>query len=71
MNMKIETKYSIGDTVWFLDGYRAQSSKITGIEVQVLGTSKPFVQYRFCVFPPIKEEHAFKTKEELIKYIEK
>ena len=69
--MKIETKYSIGDNVWFLDGYRAQSSKITGIEVQVLGTSKPFVQYRFCVFPPIKEEHAFKTKEELIKYIGK
>ena len=57
--------------MWFLDGYRAQSSKITGIEVQVLGESKPFVQYRFCVFPPIKEEHAFKTKEELIKYIEK
>lgn len=69
--MKIETKYSIGDTVWLLDGYRAQSSKIPGIEVQVLGTSKPFVQYRFCVFPPIKEEHAFKTKEELIKYIGK
>ena len=69
--MKIEPQYSIGDTVWFLDGYRAQSSKITGIEVQVLGTSKPFVQYRFCVFPPIKEEHAFKTKEELIKYIGK
>ena len=69
--MKRETKCSRGDTVWFLDGYRAQSSKITGIEVQVLGTSKPFVQYRFCVFPPIKEEHAFKTKEELIKYIGK
>ena len=69
--MKIETKYSIGDTVWFLDGYRAQSSKITGIEVQVLGKSKPFVQYRFCVLPPMKEEHASKTKEELIKYIGK
>lgn len=51
--------------------YRAQCSKITGIEVQVLGTSKPFVQYRFCVYPPVKEEHAFKTKEELIKYIGK
>ena len=25
----------------------------------------------FCVFPPVKEEHVFKSKEELIKYIEK
>jgi hypothetical protein len=41
------------------------------VDVQVLGTSKPFVQYRFCVFPPVKEEHVFKSKEELIKYIEK
>lgn len=69
--MKIETKYSIGDTVWFLDGYRAMCSKITGIEVQMLGKSKPFVQYRFCVYPPVKEEHAFKTMEELIKYIQR
>lgn len=69
--MNIKTKHNIGDAVWFLDDYRAQCCKITGVDVQVLGTSKPFVQYRFCVFPPVKEEYVFKSKEELIKYIEK
>lgn len=58
--MNIKTKHNIGE-----------ACKITGVDVQVLGTSKPFVQYRFCVFPPVKEEHVFKSKEELIKYIEK
>lgn len=57
--------------VWFLDGYRAQCCKVTGVDVQVLGNSKPYVQYRFSVFAPVKEEHVFKTKEELIKYISK
>ena len=57
--------------VWFLDGYRAQCCKVTGVDVQVLGNSKPYVQYRFCVFAPVKEGHVFKTKEELIKYISK
>lgn len=69
--MTIKTKHNIGDMVWFLDGYRAQCCKITGVDVQVLGTSKPHVQYRFCMFAPVKEEHVFKTKEELIKYISK
>lgn len=69
--MTIKTKHSIGDMVWFQDGYRAQCSKVTGVDVQVLGSSKPFIQYRFCVFAPVKEEHVFKTKEELIKYISK
>lgn len=69
--MKIETKYDIGDSVWFLDGYRTQAAKITGVDVQQLGDSKPFIQYRFCVFPPRKEAEVFKSKEELIKFISK
>lgn len=69
--MTIKTKHNIGDMVWFLDGCRAQCCKVTGVDVQVLGNSKPYVQYRFCVFAPVKEEHVFKTKEELIKYISK
>lgn len=69
--MTIKTKHNIGDMVWFLDGYRAQCCKVTGVDVHVLGNSKPYVQYRFCVFAPVKEEHVFKTKEELIKYISK
>ena len=69
--MTIKTKYNIGDMVWILDGYQILSTCVKGVDVQVLGNSKPYVQYKFFTYPPLKEEHVFKTKEELIKYIEK
>lgn len=67
--MKIETKYDIGENVWFLEDYRAQSSKISGVEYQKLGDAKPYILYRFLAFQPKKESQVFKTKEELIKYL--
>lgn len=67
--MKIETKYDIGESVWFLEDYRLQSSKISGVEYQKLGDAKPYILYRFLAFQPKKESQVFKTKEDLIKYL--
>lgn len=49
--------------VWFLDGYRAQCCKVTGVDVQVLGNSKPYVQYRFCVFARLRRNMCLRQKK--------
>lgn len=67
--MKIETKYDIGESVWFLEDYRLQCAKISGVEYQKLGDANPYILYRFLIFPPKTESQVFKTKDELIKYL--
>lgn len=67
--MKIETKYDIGEDVWFLHDDRIVIFRISGVEIKKLGNTKPFIQYRFLAYPPKKESQIFKTKEELIKYL--
>lgn len=69
--MKIETKYDIGESVWFLEDYRLQAARISGVEYQQLGDAKPYILYRFVAFQPKKEAQVFKTKEELLKYLSK
>ena len=67
--MRIDTRWDIGDTVWFLEGYKAQSAKISGVNIQKLGAAKAHVAYKFIDATPKMESQVFKTKEELIKYI--
>lgn len=67
--MKIETKFNIGESVWFLDGYKVTCANIVGIETQLYGTAKPHIAYRFVVFPSRRESEVFKTKKELIDFI--
>lgn len=69
--MEIKTKYDIGESVWFLEGYKVQSAVISGVNVQKLGSSKPCIAYKFALFQPKMEHQVFKTKEELIKYLTK
>lgn len=63
--MTIETKYSIGDEVWFTTQYRRPvKAKITGIHI----VGKPlFLTYLFEEYAPRLECALFPTKEELLK----
>lgn len=69
--MNIKTKYDIGESVWFLEGYKVQAAIISGVNIQKLGNSKPCIAYKFPLFHPKMEHQVFGTKEELIKYISK
>lgn len=67
--MKIDTKYSIGDAVYFLDGYRIQCANIVAVRFEKHGESRPCITYLFAIYPMRNEEECFPTKESLIKYI--
>lgn len=64
--MKIETKFNIGDTVWFMYNNKCTSKEVIRIDVCINGDME--IQYTFsmqgllCVF----EQYIFATKEELI-----
>lgn len=73
--MTIETKYNIGDMVWFIDNNMATQSKIRSIVIEVGGvgsTIKRHILYRMYVDdiirrkPLVHESNVFPTKEELI-----
>lgn len=74
--MTIETKYNIGDVVWFIDNNMATQSKIRSIVIEVGGVGsiiKRHILYRMYVDdiirrnPLVRESDLFPTKEELIK----
>ena len=71
--MKIETKYNIGDEVWFKHNNSAKSSKIIKIEITVeISMDNTYIDentwyslsnYHYCH----TERTLFPTKEELLK----
>lgn len=80
--MKIETKYNIGDEVWFIHGNRCSNGKICGMEHTYgigkmfgkLYTGEEIVKIHYSVESPqypfvldFEEEKLFPTKEELLK----
>ena len=72
--MKIETKYNIGDKVFFINHYKEiAQEKINNIDISVIRAFLAFgnrstvnVKY-FVGSEVIDEEKCFKTKEELLK----
>lgn len=71
--MKIETKYSVNDMIWFYLNGKAIEASIYKIDVEVYDKSTS-VRYMINVgtsgnikFEMVKEELAFDTKQELIK----
>ena len=69
--MIIETKYNIGDEVWFINHNKVCVSFITDIRVRKNKTNIK-VEYHIepqhkIVFGVIKEQELFSTKEELLK----
>jgi hypothetical protein len=70
--MKIETKYSVNDTVWFYLNGKAVEAPVYKIDVEFYEKSTA-VRYMINVgtsgsvkFEMVKEELAFETKQELI-----
>ncbi len=75
--MTIETKYNIGDKVWYLDTESEPMPKIKELMIDKIiihiQDKKTYIAYN-CYFFEIwdlvptnlKEEHIYKTKEELI-----
>lgn len=64
--MTLNTRYNIGDTVWFLYDHAIRSAHIVGIEVQQCGTAPQTTQYRFAVYPVQQERHCFPDKKSII-----
>lgn len=69
--MTIETKYNIGDEVWFMKENKPTTRVVNFIEIIVLPTkSKSFIRYglkRGSDAERVVESLLFPTKEELIK----
>ena len=68
--MTIETKYNIGDEVWFMNEGEPTSEKIVRIDVEQY-EQKQFVEYTVVlsdvILTSFYEQEVFPTKEELIK----
>ena len=72
--MKIETKYNIGNKVWFI--YRRSVSKGTIKDISVslisdeygnINTSIDYMVMTAYIKERVEEKHLFTTKEELLK----
>ena len=67
--MTIETKYNIGDEVWFIEEGEPIKDEILSIEINIYKDSI-FVEYLFAndSYPyGLNESYLFPTKEELLK----
>ena len=66
--MTIETKFNIGDEVWFIYKDRCQHSKVESIRVYKHNSiSKIEINYHLNGIDWLPEERLFSTKEELLK----
>lgn len=65
--MDIKTKYSIGDTIWFMRDNKPRSEKVLEIKID-LDRVKTSIRYQWnydnSIF--VFEQHAFMSKEELL-----
>lgn len=73
--MTVETKFNIGDEVWFVDEHKAHQGKVKDNIITIKGSTQSIkyflVQIRFnfggCAYVrEYRQEVVFKTKEELI-----
>lgn len=67
MGVKVNTKYNIGDQVWFISSNRVVSQEITGIRVCVESEEECKVEYNLH-FGSIwaSGDKLFKSKKELL-----
>ena len=68
--MTIETKYNIGDEVWFMNEGEPTSERIVTIDIEQY-ERKQFVEYTAVlsdvILTSFYEQEVFPTKEELLK----
>ena len=69
--MTIETKYNIGDEVWFMENNRATTGIVVKLDVDIARTGDWYIEhykveangFQFCKVG----QNLFPTKEELLK----
>ena len=67
MGVLVKTRYSIGDTVWFISQNRVQSLDITGVHVCVEPDENSKVEYILHFNSGwVNEDRLFKSKKELL-----
>ncbi len=68
--MTIETKYNIGDTVWFMKNNKLTQGKITVITVESVIGNSILISHGLnngdTTRPPYSENELFPTKQDLI-----
>jgi len=65
--MKIETKYNIGDTVWFMDGSKPISDTVTNWAIEGNHGGKVLEYYYMPKsFNSVPVDKLYSTKEQLI-----
>jgi hypothetical protein len=67
--MTIETKYNIGDEVWFLSYHSPRKARIYGMSIYVSNSGKVSLLYSITekdVYWLKREKDLFSTKEELL-----
>mgnify|MGYP003646897046 CR=1 FL=1 len=65
--MKINTKFDIGDTVFFMENNIIKSSQIQKILVEVIKDKRDYFRYKTESNIYLDERKVFKTKNALIK----
>ena len=68
--MTIETKYNIGDEVWFLSYHYPRKARICGMSIYVTNLGEITILYSLNekdVYWHKREQDLFPTKEELLK----
>ena len=65
--MTIETKYNIGDKVWYKGFEELFQDKITNIHIEIDILNNTFIYYEFFDYTIKEECELFPTKEELLK----
>ena len=65
--MVVESKFNIGDDVWFIRGNQATCCDVTGVGIFVEGNKEPKITYTVHYDHDYDESQVFATKEELLK----
>lgn len=66
--MEVNTKFEIGDIVWFIDNNRAIYLEVTGITISLDFNADVEIVYSLHFEDKkLEESKLFKTKEELLK----
>ena len=62
----IETKFSLGQEVWFISGNKAVSAKVVAIDVHLHNNERPKILYTPFGYGGIRECALYGSKRELL-----
>ena len=65
--MEVQSKYKIGDYVWYINENRVLKSDVTGVGILLEEDKAPSITYTLHYDRDLDESKVFPTKEELLK----